>query len=52
METKQKNQEGDFLVDSLGILSVSSLGNMAAGKGAIRESDEIIQGGAGVIRAQ
>ena len=49
---KQKNQEGDFLVDSLGISGVSSLENMTAGKGSIRASDEAIQASDGVIRAR
>ena len=35
----------------LGTLGASLLGNVLAGKGVIRVSDEVVQAGEGVIRA-
>ena len=51
MEIKQKNQQEDFLVGSLVILGLSSLGNMTSDKDTIRASNDVIQAGDGVIRA-
>ena len=51
LEIKQKNPQEDFLVDSLDILGVSSLGNMTSDKDTIRASNDVIQAGDGVIRA-
>ena len=48
---KQKNKKGEFIGMLSGLLAASLLGNLLAGKGAIRAGEGTITAGEGTIRA-